>query len=526
MGIVKEKWRVEKLEHFTHYRINETAQGNEVILYLNENTTEFSAELGTVSSVEESNIKKEAVSYVKKMLPSLKINSIKIMAGGMLLSVLGLGALPTQKASAAKSTVPQSQTATLPYTVKAGDTLYSIAQKSGTTVNDIKNANHLSSDILQVGQILQIPTGVSVPPTYTNKTTYMVVSGDTLYAIANRNGTTVDAIKKANGLTSNSLKIGQELTIPSNNPSVPTPKVLTHQVVSGDTLYGIAARNGTTVDAIKRANQLTSNFLEIGMELTIPLGHKPTPTKTNEFTYKVISGDTLYSIAKRNGTTVDAIKKANQLSSNSLKLGQLLTIQSAGTSAPATDIKTTYKVVSGDTLYSIAKRNGTSVEAIKKANRLTSNSLKLGQVLAIPSVGTPAPAKQSVTLEIQSVDNQEELDWLAKMIYSEGRGETLEGQIAIGAVIMNRVKSPLFPNNIKDVLFEKSYGYYQFTPAETGAINTATPNAQNIEAAKRAINGEDPTNGALFFYNPDKTSSSYLRSRTVSTTIGNHVFAF
>jgi len=150
--------------------------------------------------------------------------------------------------------------------------------------------------------------------------------------------------------------------------------------------------------------------------------------------------------------------------------------------------------------------------------------------LTIPSGVNSAPAPvQSETAfaaEQQKVGNKEEVEWLAKMIHSEARGESLEGQIAVGAVIVNRVNSPLFPNNIKDVLFEKSYGYYQFTPAENGALLTATPNDQHREAAKRALSGEDPTNGALFFYNPDKTSSSYLRSRTVSTTIGNHVFAF
>ncbi|MEH7387233.1 LysM peptidoglycan-binding domain-containing protein [Bacillus sp. JJ1521] len=459
-----------EIETFTHYKIIETQHGTEIVLYLNENVTKFSAEFGSISKGKEQSITNEAISFIKRMFPSLKVKTCKIMAGGMLFSVLGIGALPSDKASAAKKQVAQSDTASLSYTVSAGDTLYSIAQRNGTTVEAIKLANHLSSDILQVGQTLTIPSGVMAVPTETIEATYQVVSGDTLYSIAKRNGTTVDAIKIVNHLSSNLLNVGQTLTIPSGDTSVPSQSnENTYQVVSGDTLYSIANRNGTTIDSIKKANNLSSNLIEVGQELTIPSGVTATPTQTTKTTYRVVSGDTLYSIATRNKTTVDAIKKANHLSSNLLSVGQTLTI---------------------------------------------------------PTEGKAAPTKTSFTSEQHSVTNQEEVKWLAKMIYSEARGETLEGQIAVGAVIMNRVKSPLFPNNVKDVLFEKSYGYYQFTPAQTGAINTATPTAQNLEAAKRAINGEDPTNGALFFYNPDKTLSSYLRSRTVSTTIGNHVFAY
>ncbi|MEH7226680.1 LysM peptidoglycan-binding domain-containing protein [Bacillus sp. JJ1566] len=455
------------METFTHYKIIETTNGIELILYLNENATEFSAELGTLSKMNDSSMANEAINFIKTKLPLLKIKTCKIMAGGMLLSMLGIGALPSQKASAAKNTVTQSQNTSLSYKVLAGDTLYSIAKRYGTTVAAIIEANHLTSDVLQIGQTLTIPSGVTALPTQTTETSYQVVSGDTLYSIATRSGTTVDAIKKANRLSSDFLQAGQILLIPKGGSSAPPqPSETIHEVVSGDTLYSIAKRNGTSVDAIKKANNLSSNLLEVGQELAIPRGGKSAPTQTTNTTYQVVAGDTLYNIATRNGTTVDGIKKMNQLSS---------------------DI------------------------------------LQIGQTLSIPSTVTTAPSKP---LEQQSTYNQEEVDWLAKMIYSEARGESLEGQIAVGAVIMNRVKSPLFPNNVKDVLFEKSYGYYQFTPAETGAINTATPNAQHIEAAKRAINGEDPTNGALFFYNPDKTSSSYLRSRTVSTTIGNHVFAF
>lgn len=405
------------MEGFSRYKLNETEDGIEVILYLDENLTEYSTELGLPSPVGESDMERKAVNFVKRIFPTLKVKTVKIMAGGVLLSALGLGTLPATQASAAEATGKKTQTKSLSHTVVAGDTLYSIAQTNGTTVDAIKNANNLSSDSLQIGQTLTIPVGITAIPAQTNVTTYQVVSGDTLYSIATRNGTTVDGIKSANNLSSDMLQIGQTLTIPSDGASA--------------------------------------------------------PTQTNKTTHQVVSGDTLYSIATRNGTTVDGIKKANNLSSDNLQIGQTLTIPSGVNSAPA-----------------------------------------------------PVQSETAFAAEQQKVGNKEEVEWLAKMIHSEARGESLEGQIAVGAVIVNRVNSPLFPNNIKDVLFEKSYGYYQFTPAENGALLTATPNDQHREAAKRALSGEDPTNGALFFYNPDKTSSSYLRSRTVSTTIGNHVFAF
>ncbi|WP_077616990.1 LysM peptidoglycan-binding domain-containing protein [Bacillus sinesaloumensis] len=459
---------VKYLQPFTHYKINENEDGCEVILYVDENLTEFSSELGTSLKIEETNMKVVAKRFVKRMFPTLKVKTVKIMAGGVLLSTLGLGTLPVTQASAAEPSIKKTQTNSTSYTVSSGDTLYSIALKNGTTVDAIKKANNLSSNLLKIGQILIIPIDPAVTPIQPNGQTYQVVTGDTLYSIAQQNGTTVDAIKAANNLTSNLLSIGQTLKIPTGQASPTQSNVGTHQVVSGDTLYNIAKRNGTTVDAVKKANNLSSDVLSIGQTLTIPTG-LATPTQTNGTSHKVTSGDTLYSIAQRNGTTVDAIKAANNLSSDVLSIGQILTIP-----------------------------NGVSV----------------------------APAETPLTAKQETVENQEEVEWLAKMIHSEAKGESFEGQVAVGAVIMNRVKSPLFPNSVKEVLFEKSYGYYQFTPAETGIINTAKPTEQNREAAKRALNGEDPTNGALFFYNPDKTSSTYLRSRTVSTTIGNHVFAF
>ena len=201
------------------------------------------------------------------------------------------------------------------YVVKSGDSLYTIARQYNVTVDALKNANNLTSNVLQIGQILMIPT-----PILTGEgTSYIVKSGDSLYSIAQKFNTTVDAIKSASKLTSNVLQIGQVLTIPlANTPAAGT----TYTVKSGDSLYSIAQKFNTTVDAIKRASNLTSNALQIGQVLTIPLANTP----ASGTTYTVKSGDSLYSIAQKYNTTVDAIKRASNLTSNILSIGQKLII--------------------------------------------------------------------------------------------------------------------------------------------------------------------------------------------------------
>lgn len=109
---------------------------------------------------------------------------------------------------------------------------------------------------------------------------------------------------------------------------------------------------------------------------------------------------------------------------------------------------------------------------------------------------------------------------LAKAIYAEARGESYTGQVAVGAVILNRVKSPSFPNTISGVVYQP----YAFTAVIDGQINLA-PNETAKRAARDAMNGWDPSCGALYYYNPAIATSSWIFSRTTVTTIGNHVFA-
>lgn len=109
---------------------------------------------------------------------------------------------------------------------------------------------------------------------------------------------------------------------------------------------------------------------------------------------------------------------------------------------------------------------------------------------------------------------------LARLIYGEARGESYVGQVAVGAVVLNRIKSASFPNTMSGVIYQS----YAFTAVADGQINL-TPNATARKAAMDAINGWDPSYGALYYYNPATATSQWIFSRKTTVTIGNHVFA-
>ncbi|TYP48696.1 spore cortex-lytic enzyme [Thermosediminibacter litoriperuensis] len=116
-----------------------------------------------------------------------------------------------------------------------------------------------------------------------------------------------------------------------------------------------------------------------------------------------------------------------------------------------------------------------------------------------------------------------DVELLAKLVYAEARGEPYIGQVAVAATVLNRVKSPDYPNTIPGVIFQKVNGYYQYCTVSDGQINL-TPNETARRAVQDALAGYDPTGGAIGFYNPAKTSNAWVRSRQYMTTIGNHVF--
>lgn len=154
------------------------------------------------------------------------------------------------------------------------------------------------------------------------------------------------------------------------------------------------------------------------------------------------------------------------------------------------------------------QKNGLAVDGIVGPKTL--------KALGIYSTSSSGSGSQNNNTSYSNAD----LTLLARLIYGEARGESYTGQIAVGAVVINRLKSSSFPNTISGVIYQP----YAFTAVDDGQINL-TPNDQAYRAAKEAMNGYDPSYGALYYYNPATATSSWIFSRKTTVVIGRHVFA-
>lgn len=316
-------------------------------------------------------------------------------------------------------------------TVASGDTLWKIANANGVSVAELKSLNNLTSDVIVPGQTLLLkqttttttpsvtqPTTPTTPTTPSTASTITVASGDTLWKLANANGLSVAELKTLNSLTSDVIVPGQVLTLKSATVTAPTvtqptttapstsSTASTITVASGDTLWKIANANGLTVTELKTLNNLGSDYIYPGQSLqvkamvttgntstvvTTPTVTTPSvPTVTNKV-YTVQKGDTLYKIAAANGVSVAELKTWNSLSTDIIFVNQTLKLAATTTSTQTTSTATsapaasgnTYTVQKGDTLYSIAKKNGVSLAALIEANDITSNIIYVGQIISL-----------------------------------------------------------------------------------------------------------------------------------------------
>ncbi len=264
------------------------------------------------------------------------------------------------------------------YTVKRGDSLYSIAMANNITVDELKKANNLTSNFLSIGQQLYIPK--QEPELPDNYTIYTVKKGDSLYSIAENFNTTVSEIVTLNKLNSTTLSIGENLLIPTGGVQI--MDIVDYVVKPGDTLWKIASNCNVSVDDIVKFNNLESTVLYPNQVIKLSESCAAKQETNNnqdeidENIYVVKKGDTLYSIARMFNTTPNELMMENNLTSTTLTIGQQLKV-------PQNDY-IEYVVQRGDTLYSIAVRYNTTPQAIKEINGLTSNLLQINQTILLP----------------------------------------------------------------------------------------------------------------------------------------------
>lgn len=317
----------------------------------------------------------------------------------------------------------QTVTSAETYTVKSGDSLWGIATKHGCSVNDLKSWNHLSSNLIHVGQKLVIGQKKSTvqqqqekkePQQTTSNETYTVKSGDSLWKIATNHNMSVSQLKNLNKLSNDMIFVGQKLVVsekkqsaPSQNQNKPSQSQVTYTVKSGDSVWKIAHECGMSMNELVSLNGIKNNLIFPGQVLKVKAGAKAENVSKSETsgsknqnaasngsssTYTVKSGDSVWKISHEHGMSMDELKSLNGLKDNLIIPGQVLKIK--GTSSNTKQkIKTssketaeagaTYVVKAGDSLWAVANRQGLTVAELKRINGLSSDTIYVGQRLKV-----------------------------------------------------------------------------------------------------------------------------------------------
>lgn len=290
--------------------------------------------------------------------------------------------------------------------VRPRDTLEAIAAEFGQSVESIMMLNHLSTEKLQVGDVLFVDAARDLE--IDGELQYFTVRrGDSLEAIAKRYDTNVNALMRANNLTGHRIFAGDKLRLPYNvNGDIIASVVIeeetpaTYTVRSGDTLFDIAYAYQLSIDQLIAFNKLYGSTIHPGQELQLVATEQvPAP---EPLVYEVRQGDTLSSIANRYGVTIDDISEFNNIAptgilsiGNKLKIPEHFAselVASSGQIDQGASATATYVVQRGDTLIGIANRYNTSVESIAVANRVRGAYIRVGQELQVPSAGDVLPA--------------------------------------------------------------------------------------------------------------------------------------
>jgi len=274
---------------------------------------------------------------------------------------------------------------------------------------------------------------------------------------------------------------------------------LIYVIQEGDTLYDIACAYNINIDSLLKANDLTKeSWIKVGQEIIIPESQE-NREKNREWDFNL----------KR-----DRKERINM----KLDTGENYSVRVNKAKLPEVNIPRskliTYHIGLGDTLFDLASSFNTSVGVIMAVNNMENSVIRKGDQLLLP-INNLTP-HQILEKTIKS----HELNLLARAINGEARGESFIGQIAVGAVIINRVLSNYFPDTFAEVIYQPN----QFSAVNDGQINLQ-PTGSAYRAARQAIRGKDPTMGSLYYYNPRTAKNKrWFATRRAVVTIGDHVF--
>ncbi|MBV4418534.1 cell wall hydrolase [Clostridium tyrobutyricum] len=236
-------------------------------------------------------------------------------------------------------------------------------------------------------------------------------------------------------------------------------------------------------------------------------------TQVHAASYKVKSGDSLFKIGTLFKNSVDSLVKSNNLKSTEIYPNQVLKVDSK-----------IYTVQASDSLYLISKKYNVSVDTLKAANSSVGNYIYPGQVLNIPSGHVFNSTSYLNSSQPVVPYSSSDLDLLARLVNAEAQSEPYTAKVGVAAVVINRIHNSNFPSTIKDIIYQKSDKYYQFTPVENGWINKAA-SEDSKKAAYEALHGSDPTKGAIYYFD-DSTTNKWLWSRTIALRSGKMVFTY
>jgi len=275
---------------------------------------------------------------------------------------------------------------------------------------------------------------------------------------------------------------------------------LIYVIQQGDTLSEIAAEYDVDINKLKAANNISNKAnIKMGDELIIPQEKSEKSKNKKKMLFKEF-----------NSTREELSFTINTHYAARINPGH----QAPDIDKIPEDKIINYYVGPGDTLYDLARDFSTTIGTILALNNRENSFLRSGERIRLPINNLT-----SHQILNQRVSKQE-LDLLARAVYGESRGEPYAGQVAVAAVIINRVLSHQFPDTFAEVIYQGG----QFSAVSDGQINLS-PNQTAYRAAREALNGSDPTNGALYFYNPKTaTRVSFFKGRRVVTKIGDHVF--